>query len=74
MYQGAWRAGQRHGEGSHHCASLEAQYIGEWCAWQRWALLSSKAERHQLNGPPDSLMTSFCCAASSRPWHVRGEL
>ena len=33
MYQGAWRAGQRHGEGSHHCASLEAQYIGEWCVW-----------------------------------------
>ena len=32
IYQGDWRAGRRHGDGSQHCAALEAQYIGEWCA------------------------------------------
>ena len=32
IYQGDWRAGRRQGEGSQHCAALEAQYIGEWCA------------------------------------------
>ena len=32
IYQGEWRAGRRHGEGSQHCAALEAQYIGDWCA------------------------------------------
>ena len=32
MYQGAWHAGRRHGPGSQHCAALEAQYIGDWCA------------------------------------------
>lgn len=34
IYQGDWRAGKRHGEGSQHCAALEAQYIGDWCAVQ----------------------------------------
>ena len=32
IYQGDWRAGKRHGDGSQHCAALEAQYVGEWCA------------------------------------------
>ena len=31
IYQGDWRAGRRHGEGSQHCAALEAQCIGDWC-------------------------------------------
>lgn len=34
IYQGDWRAGRQHGEGSQHCAALEAQYIGDWCASQ----------------------------------------